>query len=299
MHTLHPIQKVLDHIETRLSDDVSIPELAQTAAMSLRHFQRTFAAAVGEPVGRYIRRRRIACAAMRMLEFDGTLLDLALDYGFESHEAFSRAFKSELGATPSEWREGKGRIAHPRRREIVSQEIINQRYLDMHLLPEFVTLDPATFIGVQARFIPGNSDDANNMRVIPQLWDEFFRRQDDIPTIEPNTSYGLADDLDSHTMELEHPDETLYLAAAKVDPDAPIPEGLHRWTSPGGIFAKFEHYGTTDRINETMSYIYAKWFPDSDFIEGEGPVFQRIDARFKPHSEKSVLDVFVPVTLRK
>lgn len=298
MQTLRSIQYALDLIEARIAQPVSIEELARSAGMSLWHFQRTFTATVGEPVGRYLRRRRIGSAAQRLFDFEGTLLELALDYQFESHEAFTRAFKAELGVTPSDWREGRGALRYPRRRETLSQQKLSQRYLSMNLLPEFVTLDPATFIGFEGRFIPDTSDHGNNLQVIPELWDAFFDRRSEIPTNEPGVSYGLCEDPETHGLDRQHADEALYLASARVDPAAAVPAGMKRWTSPGGLFAKFEHRGPTDKIGGTMAYIYGKWFPSSDYEGAPGPDFVRIDKRFKPDSDRSLLEVLVPVAKR-
>lgn len=298
MQTLHSIQKALDLIEARLAQSISIEELARCAGMSLWHFQRTFSAIVGEPAGRYLRRRRIASAAQRLLDHEGTLLDLALDYQFESHEAFTRAFKAELDATPSEWREGRGGPRYPRRREFLTQRKSHQPSQTMNLLPDFVTLDPAAFIGFEGRFIPDICDEGNNMQVIPKLWDAFFERRSEVPANEPNASYGLCEDLEAHGIARERPDEALYLASARVDPEVAVPEGMRRWTSPGGLFARFEHRGPTDKIGETMAFIYGKWFPSSDFEGATGPDFVRIDQRFKPDSDRSLLEILVPVAKR-
>ena len=298
MQTLRSIQNALDLIETRLVQSVSIEELARCAGMSLWHFQRTFTAIVGEPVGRYLRRRRIASAAQSLFDYDGTILDLALDYQFESHEAFTRAFKAELDVTPSDWRDGRGGLRYPRRRATLTKHPIDQSRRPMNLLPDFITLEPATFIGFEGHFIPDTVDDGNNMLVIPKLWDAFFERRSEISENEPGASYGLCEDLEAHGIARQHPDEALYLASARVDQEAAVPEGMKRWTSPGGLFARFEHHGPTDKIGETMAYIYGQWFPSSEFVGAEGPDFVRIDQRFKPGSDGSLMEILVPVAKR-
>lgn len=297
MHQLKAIQSTLDQIEHLITHEISIEQLAKEAAMSYWHFQRTFAAMVGDPVGRYIRRRRIAHAAMRMVDFEGTLLDLALEYQFESHEAFTRAFKSELSVTPSNWRAGRGSIRYPRHREILTQEKLNQRYINMTLLPEFVTLPSSTFVGLQARYLSATSEEANNMTVIPKLWAEFFQCVEAIKNQTPNVFYGLCNTPEALGLKRNHPDEGLYLAAAQVEPTFEFPNKMKRWATIGGLYAKFEHHGPIDTIGETMAYIYGKWFPESEYIEREGPDFNRFDERFLPESDKSIHEVFVPITL--
>ncbi|MDQ8203056.1 AraC family transcriptional regulator [Pelagicoccus sp. SDUM812003] len=298
MHTVRSIQKSLDLIEERLAEPVSLPELAQVAAMSLRHYQRTFSALVGEPVGRYLRRRRIAAAAKRLFDHQGTLLDLALEFQFESHEAFTRAFKAELGVTPSDWREGRGSIRFPRTPEALSSESLHQRSTAMTYLPEIVPLPPRVFIGLQSRFIASGSDEGNPMQVIPQLWDDFAQRIGELPNAEAGANYGLGDVPEAHGLERTHPDELLYLAAARVDSDVEPPEGMTRWRSPGGSFAKFEHHGTSSTIGDTMAYIYGEWFPQSDYDGSEGPDFVRIDHRYDPTRVNCMMEIYVSLQKR-
>ncbi len=131
---------------------------------------------VGEPVGRYLRRRRIAEAAKRLIDFEGTLIELALDFQFESHEAFTRAFKTELSVTPSDWRKVGGKSRYPRRAERLSQERIDKRYMNMTYLAELVLRDPAAFVGFEGQYISAVAEEANNLLVIPRLWDAYFGR---------------------------------------------------------------------------------------------------------------------------
>ncbi len=295
MHQLNAIQGALNRIEDLMTDPISIERLAKEAAMSYWHFQRTFTAMVGEPVGRYIRRRRIAHAAKRLMDFDGTLLDLAMDYQFESHEAFTRAFKAELSVTPSDWRSRRGSILSPRHREYLTQEKLNQRYKNMTLLPEFVTLPSSTFIGLESRYLSATSEEANNMRVILKLWVDFFTRVGELENQTPDTYYGLSNTPEALDLAREHPDEGIYLAAAQVAPDFECPDGMKRWTSTEGLYAKFEHIGPVDTVGETIAYIYGKWFPESEYTERGGPDINRYDKRFDPHSDSSVLEIFVPI----
>lgn len=295
MHQLNAIQGILDRIEDLITDPISIETLATQAGMSYWHFQRTFTAMVGEPVGRYIRRRRIAHAAKRLIDFEGTLLDLAMDYQFESHEAFTRAFKAELSATPSDWRTNRASILYPRHRERLTQEKLDQRYKNMTLRPEFVPLPSSHFVGLEARYLSATSEEADNMRVIPNLWVEFFKRVQEIPSSTPNVFYGLCDTPEARSLIRTHPDEAVYLAAAQVAPGFECPNTMQRWTSTAGLFAKFEHHGKVDTIGETMAYIYGKWFPESEYAERPGPDFNRFDQRFDPESDASVCEIYVPI----
>ncbi|USG67774.1 helix-turn-helix transcriptional regulator [Brevibacillus ruminantium] len=74
------------------------------------HFQRTFLILTDITVGDYIRRRRLTLAAKELISTDGKIIDLAYKYGYETPEAFAKAFRKPHGVTPSEARKGIGKL---------------------------------------------------------------------------------------------------------------------------------------------------------------------------------------------
>lgn len=94
----------IDFIESRLTEAINIGELAQQAFFSKTHYQRLFRAAVGESVMAYVKNRRLQLACRDMYAGSARILDIALKYGYDSHEGFTRAFKAYFGVTPSEYR---------------------------------------------------------------------------------------------------------------------------------------------------------------------------------------------------
>ncbi|MCP4305973.1 MAG: helix-turn-helix transcriptional regulator [bacterium] len=98
------VQDAIDLTEANLTEGVTAREAARSAGMSLRTFHRYFPALTGYRFGEYLRRRRLSIA-MDDLAVSGTsILAIALRSGYDSHEAFSRAFKKEFGMTPSQYR---------------------------------------------------------------------------------------------------------------------------------------------------------------------------------------------------
>lgn len=295
MHALHTIQRILALIEQRLTSPLPLEKLAQQARMSRWHFQRTFAAVVGEPAGSYIRRRRLTAAGQRLRSTRESILEVALEFQFESHEAFTRAFKAEMQATPSHWRAAPTTPSGGREPFTLSLREFRQRYQHMKLVPEIVTLPARSFTGLQARFISALSTEANNLQVIPKLWADFVPRIADAKPLEGGITYGLCECPESIGEKSSRPDEALYLAAIESRPDAKPPRGMTTWKSPGGTFAKFIHRGPVSRLGQTMGYIYAQWLPNGDYESGDGPDIERCDERFNPMSEDSVLEIFIPV----
>jgi AraC family transcriptional regulator len=99
------ILRVLVHIQTHLSDDLPLEELAAVARFSPYHFHRLFRAMVGESVKEHVRRLRLERAAHRLKHGDQPITWVALEAGYETHEAFTRAFSARFGVPPSQFRE--------------------------------------------------------------------------------------------------------------------------------------------------------------------------------------------------
>jgi AraC family transcriptional regulator len=92
-------------IQEHLDEDLSLDRLAKVAHFSPYHFHRIFRAMLGESVADYIRRIRLESAAFALRHTDRTVLRIALDAGYGTHEAFTRAFRQRFGVSPTEFRE--------------------------------------------------------------------------------------------------------------------------------------------------------------------------------------------------
>lgn len=101
------IQAAIDYVERGLGSALSCHEAARRANMSLRGFYNYFLALTGYRYGEYVRRRRLSAAADGLLRGRDRIIDLALAHGYDSHEAFTRAFKEEYGETPRSFRTGR------------------------------------------------------------------------------------------------------------------------------------------------------------------------------------------------
>jgi len=101
---LKQVQPVIAFAARRLDQDLSLTVLAAQAGLSAFYLHRVFSAAAGETPKQFTLRLRLARAAAMLLATEGSVLEIALDCGFQSHEAFSRAFRRRWGMTPSAYR---------------------------------------------------------------------------------------------------------------------------------------------------------------------------------------------------
>lgn len=100
------IQRALDYTEAHLTDEVDFETAAKAACSSTFHFQRMFTMLCGFTLGDYIRMRRLALAAADLMQTGDKVIDVALKYGYDTPESFSRAFARFHGVTPTEARRG-------------------------------------------------------------------------------------------------------------------------------------------------------------------------------------------------
>src|ERR1700689_3098923 len=101
---LKQVQPVMAFAAAHLDEDVSLAALAGQAGLSAFHLHRVFSAAAGETPKQFTLRLRLARAAAMLLTTGDSVLDVALDCGFQTHEAFCRAFRRRFRMTPSAYR---------------------------------------------------------------------------------------------------------------------------------------------------------------------------------------------------
>ncbi len=108
MDMLKQLNGALSYIEKNLAGEISLEKAAEIACVTQDSFQRFFSYMVGMTLTEYIRRRRLTLAAEELRRDGGRVLDVALRYGYENADAFSRAFSKQHGVTPAAFRKSGG-----------------------------------------------------------------------------------------------------------------------------------------------------------------------------------------------
>lgn len=109
---------VLRHIEQHLDARPDLEELARIACFSPYHFHRIFSSMVGESVAAYVRRLLLERAAMQLGHSTESVTQIALGAGYDSVDAFTRAFRAHMGMLPSEYRRRQGHLEAARKRHM-------------------------------------------------------------------------------------------------------------------------------------------------------------------------------------
>ncbi len=108
------IRPVLEHIESNLQQPLDSAGLAEVAGFSLWHFYRVFREVTGKSVGEYVREKRLQKAALRLRCGNESVVDIALDVGYETHSGFTRAFRARFSASPAQYRESSTQTQEPK-----------------------------------------------------------------------------------------------------------------------------------------------------------------------------------------
>lgn len=117
MNQQEQIFRSLAVIEAHIREKLTVKELANSIYLSKHHYQRVFREAMGESVMRYVARRRLTLAAQELAATDQTVLDIALAYGYDSHEGFTRRFRGHVGVQPTAYRKYHRLVSLPQTRK--------------------------------------------------------------------------------------------------------------------------------------------------------------------------------------
>ena len=145
---MNPVGKALWFIETRFADDLALDDIAEHAGVSRFHMTRAFGDATGHSIMRYVRGRRLTESARALARGAPDILAVALQGGYGSHEAFTRAFREQFGVTPESVR-AMGTLDHLQLLEPIRMD---QAILDTLAPPRFETRKTFFVAGLGERY---------------------------------------------------------------------------------------------------------------------------------------------------
>ncbi len=233
------IQDSIDYIEKNLPEELSIEDIARKAVLSPFYYQRIFGALCGMTVGEYIRARRMTMAAQELSCSDRKVIDIAMKYGYDSPDSFTKAFQRFHGITPAQAREpgAKLRSFAPLHIKITLE---GGNMLDYRIVEKA----PFTIVGIRKRF-----DTETGYSEIPKFWDEW---KSDMKGL--SGMFGICTDMDGKNFD--------YWIADLYVPWKDIPEGCEIYQIPGGLWALFTCKGPLpDSLQRVNTQIWSEWLP--------------------------------------
>ncbi|MCU6709053.1 AraC family transcriptional regulator [Paenibacillus sp. J5C_2022] len=261
---LDKLNNALEYLENRLEGDIDFAQLSRLAQCSEYHFSRMFSFLAGVTLSEYIRRRRLTLAALELMNGNVKVIDLALKYGYNSPDAFTRAFHAMHGVTPTEARQGGTPLkSYPRisfQLTVKGGNAMNYRIVDKEAF-RIVGIKrrvPIQFHGVNPAIAEmWKSLDANAITELKQLSD-----------VEPvgliSASVNFSEGRMAEQGSLDH-----YIGAATTQD---CPSHLTQLDVSALTWAVFEAVGPfPDTLQQVWGRIYSEWFPTTGYEQAEGP----------------------------
>lgn len=279
---------VIEYIEEHISERISLDEVANAAGYSKYHLHRMFSVVIGITLHQYIKRRQLTEAAKRIIFSDEPIIQIALDAGYDSQQAFLLAFKEMYKLTPQKFR----RVHQYRPLQLkfeMSGNLTNlkgDRIMDI----EIVEREELCFVGYKVSTKKG-------FLAIPRLWHRLNKEKYKINNrTDVDFIVGINDYSGETNFEEAHPAFDYY-AAVEVSKAENIDREMSIFTLPPSKYVVFIYKGKAkDSMEPVMDYIYKEWFPKSN-----SQLNEQAKADFIRYGEKtdekgeSRIEVWVPV----
>ncbi len=263
MNMLSQFNDVMTYIEKNLMDEIELSQISRIAGCSEYHFRRMFSFLAGMPLGEYIRRRRLSLAGMLLQSGNEKIIDLAMQLGYESPEAFSKAFLAMHGVLPSQ---AKKDCTVVKTFPPLSFQLIIKGGIEMNY--RIVEKEAFHIVGFKKRIamqFTGINPQMDSL--VQKLTPETISELKSLCNTEPSGILNVSANFSERTIEGTELDQFIGIATTKRAPDQY--DTLDIETS---VWAVFEVIGVfPDSVQETWAKIYAEWFPTSGYELTGGP----------------------------
>ncbi len=264
MDSLASMNRALAYIEEQLADEIDYQEVARLAVCSEYHFKRMFSFLAGVSLSEYIRRRRLTLAAFELADSDVRIIDVAMKYGYNSADAFARAFHSLHGIMPSECRHsGQTLRAYPR----MTFQLTIRGGSEMNY--RIVEKEAFRVVGLKKRVpIVFHGVNPEIAAMWESLTEEMIRQLKQLSNVEPmgmiSASMNFSEGRMEEKGELDH-----YIGVATSRECPPLFEQLDVAASTWAVFEAVGPFPVT--LQNIWGRIYAEWFPSVSYELAPGP----------------------------
>lgn len=288
----HAVQRVVTHLVTHLDESADLASLANLACLSPFHFHRVFRGMVGETPLELLRRLRLERAAHVLLQTDESVTGVAFTAGYETHEAFTRAFRAAFGAAPSVFR--RNSMA---RASLAAASGLH--YNPLGNSPSFIPRDTGgQYMQIELEHLPSlRLATVTHIGPYNQIG-AAFERLGAIAGRAGLFAYpgALMVATYDNDPDATPPEELTSRAGISIPDDAAIPDGLTEQRLEGGPYARYTHIGPFDVLGDVWSRFMGEAIPASGHTLSAGPALEiyRSDMRTTP-KEQLRTDLLVPV----
>ncbi|MCP1340539.1 AraC family transcriptional regulator [Idiomarina sp. M1R2S28] len=278
--------EVVNYIEANLDSNLDIEKLCQLAYLSKYHFHRQCSAFFGMTVMSLVKVLRLKRAAYQLAyRSDTKIVDIALASGYESHEAFCRAFKKLFNKTPSDFKHSPDWTPWHSHYEPVLKlrtKIMNDK---VNLNVEVVEFPETLIATLEHRGSPRSL--GNSIRNFIE-----WRKENRLPPGKSKTFNLLYDDPNIIAPE-DYRFDLCCSIQHRIEENA---DGILNKVIPAGKCAVIRHIGSDDALGEPVNYLYSEWLPESSFELRDFPIFlERVSFFPDVQENDSVTDIYLPV----
>ncbi len=250
------IQNAVNFIEEHITDELDYAEIAKQSACSSFYFQRIFGILCGMPLGEYIRNRRLTLAGSELSATDAKVIDIALKYGYDSPESFTRAFVKFHGTTPSEAKKDGSLLKSFSR---VSVQIILK---GGHIMDYKIVKKEA--FKVLEKTETQSIDDAQNKNTIPDFWTRSHADGTVAALLAQATDRSFIYGICYNNAPTDC--QTFDYSIAALYGGGEVPEGYRVTEIPARTWAVFSITGAMpNAMQETWHKICAEFFPTAAY----------------------------------
>ncbi|WP_252502120.1 AraC family transcriptional regulator [Sporosarcina sp. Marseille-Q4943] len=287
MDSLRSMNEAMRYIEDNLTNEIDYKAVARIAHCSEYHFKRMFSFLAGITLSEYIRRRRLSLAAFELTNSNIKIIDIAMKYGYNSPDSFTRAFQNVHGVTPSEAKNnGQQLKAYPRMTFQLSIRGGNEMNYRIEQKEAF------TIVGIMKRVqIIFEGENPEIAEMWKSLTPEKIEQLQKLSNVEPQGIIQASTNFSEERME-EKGELDQYIGVATTQE---CPEYFSKLEVPALTWAVFESAGPfPSALQETWGKIYSEWFPSSNYQGTEGPEILSIKTKdLTSPSVKS--EIWIPV----
>ncbi|MCM1989477.1 effector binding domain-containing protein [Oceanirhabdus seepicola] len=299
MSYIELIQKTIDYIDVNIKETISVDILASIAGFSTYHYYKVFNSIVGQSVMGYVTKRRLQFA-MFEIQNGRKITDVAMDYGYETHAGFTKAFKKCFNYPPSMYR-----IHSPKRLppKIDLLKIVTNKTGGIIMQPKIIERSPFKVIGFEFK---NNLKDTLHTRDVPAFWSQRGLGNGQCEkklyaTLNPpkHGEYCICINTDMET------DEFSYILGVGVDNFDLATDDMYKLELPAATYAVFttpavDNNDFVNSIQGTWKYIIEEWFPTSGYeIDEDKFDFEYYDERCHPWEyDKVSMEIQIPVKLK-
>ena len=278
--------KVIDYIDANLDKPIDVDALCAVVHLSKYHFHRQCSGVFGLPVMTIIKLLKLKRAAYQLAyRVDDKLIDIAFNCGYESHEAFSRAFKKVFLVTPSAFRQAP------------NWHVWQSNYDPIEKLRTNLMLDKAKFDVQIVHFdqvLTATLEHRSSPNNLGQSIAKFiaWRKQNKLPPSKSRTFNLLYDDPNQTP-----PDEYRFgLCCAVNEPIEDQEHGIASKVIPAGRCAKIRFVGSDDAIGVAVNYLYGQWLAENEHQLRDFPIFfERVSFFPEVAEHEMITDIYLPI----